>query len=57
MLIALLAYASSETRTSRAANKRLNMAKEAMFKDSQKLYVLRQEEANLIAEICGAQAR
>lgn len=26
-----------------------------MFRDSQKLYALRQEEANLIAEICGAQ--
>ncbi|CAN0544629.1 unnamed protein product, partial [Ectocarpus sp. 8 AP-2014] len=27
-----------------------------MFRDSQKLYALRQEEANFIAEICGAQA-
>lgn len=28
-----------------------------MFRDSQKLYALRQEEANFIAEITGAQVR
>ena len=39
----------------RASKKRLASAKELMFRDSQKLYALRQEEANLIAEICGAQ--
>lgn len=39
----------------RASKKRLATAKEHMFRDSQKLYALRQEEANLIAEICGAQ--
>lgn len=39
----------------RASKKRLGTAKEHMFRDSQKLYALRQEEANLIAEICGAQ--
>eukprot|EP00752_Nemacystus_decipiens_P012053 g10686.t1 len=40
----------------KASKKRLATAKELMFRDSQKLYALRQEEANLIAEICGAQA-
>lgn len=43
-------------RVPRASKKRLATAKELMFRDSQKLYALRQEEANLIAEICGAQA-
>lgn len=41
----------------RASKKRLATAKELMFRDSQKLYALRQEEANFIAEICGAQVR
>ncbi|CAM9109341.1 unnamed protein product [Ectocarpus fasciculatus] len=40
----------------KASKKRLATAKELMFRDSQKLYALRQEEANFIAEICGAQA-
>lgn len=39
----------------RMSKKRLSTVKELMFRDSQKLYTFRQEEANLIAEICGAQ--
>lgn len=41
----------------RASKKRLTTVKDVMFRDSQKLYALRQEEANLIAEICGAQVK
>lgn len=40
----------------RAAKKSLAGVKEGMFRDSQRLFAFRQEEANLIADICGAQA-
>eukprot|EP00741_Cyanophora_paradoxa_P020955 tig00021319_g20230.t1 len=39
----------------KAVEKELNELKENMFKQSQELFKLRQEEANLIAEISGAQ--
>jgi len=38
------------------AEKELRQLKEAMFKQSQELFSLRQKESNLIAEIAGAQA-
>ncbi|CAB1119455.1 unnamed protein product [Ectocarpus sp. CCAP 1310/34] len=41
--------------TAKSAEEELQQ-REVELKDSQKLYALRQEEANFIAEICGAQA-